>query len=306
MLVSLTDVQFILVDLSTRLSELASAMLDALHRLTNGTILIFNNGSDIDLQLLADKSIFLFTSSQFVASMKTKFKQNLFIFTLESDPNKVDQRKRFATGEDLICQLADEMYRCYTKETLKHFLRGDVKMAKDKENLANRIHSELRNAYQKTIIIDQDSQSFVCTKTELVWLKSKMQDDVNVEQVQKDFSEIVSCYSSFGDEYDCQHHLSNNENVIVVFLIIDTHYDESIITTFEYLNNVKRLYRYGGSTLDSKAVITNSNDLRYRLTYDLIAHYSDLGAECRTKNDAEQAREIFLKAKKLCDFLAEF
>jgi hypothetical protein len=304
--VSLTDVQFVVVDLSTRLSKLASAMLNALHQLTNGTILIADNGSEIDFQQLPDKTIFLFTSSQFIVSMKTKFKQNSLMFILESDPNKVDQRERFATGEDLICQLADEMYRCYTKEASKYFGLNDPKMAKEKENLAKQIHNELRKAHQKIVTLDNNIQSLVCTRTELVWLKSKSQDDVKVDQLQHDLSEIVSYPQSFDNEYDCQNYICNDRNVFVVFLIIDTHYNQSIITNFEHLNNVKRLYRYGKSPLEDKTIITNPDDLRCRLTYDLIAHYSDLGAQCRAKNNAEQARDMFLKAKKLCDLLAEF
>jgi poly-beta-hydroxyalkanoate depolymerase len=77
--------------------------------------------------------------------MDTSFKQNFFVFILESDLNKVDQRLRFVTDEDLICQLADELYRHYVKEAQKYFHLGNVKMSNDQESLANRIYSELRN-----------------------------------------------------------------------------------------------------------------------------------------------------------------
>jgi hypothetical protein len=103
-----------------------------------------------------------------------------------------------------------------------------------------------------------------------------MQDYANVDQLQKYFNEIVSSYSSFYNQDYCQHYLKNIDGI---FLIIDVDYNESIVTTFEHLSNVKCLYRYGQSKSETKGIIRKPDDL--------IAHYGDFGAECRAKNKLE-------------------
>ncbi|CAF3373738.1 unnamed protein product [Rotaria socialis] len=217
-----------------------------------------------------------------VAQLKDKIQQNFA--NKINDLNKVDQRLRFATDEDLICQLADELYRHYTKEAQKYFHLGNVKMSNDQERLANRIYSELRNVHNNIITLENNNPSFVCPKTELIWLKSKMQDYANVDQLQTYFNELVSSYSSFYNQDDCQHYLRNDKNIGGIFLIIDIDYNESIVTTFEHLSNVKCLYRYGQSKSETKGIITNFDAFRYQLAYNLKAHYGDFGAECRAKN----------------------
>ncbi|CAF4126276.1 unnamed protein product [Rotaria magnacalcarata] len=253
-------------------------MLNTLHRSTKGIMLISNDGSDVEWQQLSNKTIFLFPTTQFFASTDTSFEQNFFVFILESDVNKVDQRLRFAADEDLICQLADELYRHYTKEAQKYFHLGNVKMSNGQECLANRIYSELRNVHNNIITLENNNPSFVCPKTVLIWLKSKMQDYDNANQLQKYFNEIVSSYSSFYNQDDRQHYLRNDENIGGIFLIIDVDYNESIVATFEHLSNVKCLYRYGQSKSETKGIIRNPDDLRYQLAHDLIAHYGDFGA----------------------------
>ncbi|CAF2155980.1 unnamed protein product [Rotaria magnacalcarata] len=111
-------------------------------------------------------------------------------------------------------------------------------MSNGQESLANRIYSELRNVHNNIITLENNSPSFVCPKTVLIWLKSKMQDYANANQLQKYFNEIVSSYSSFYNQDDCQHYLKNDKNIDGIFLIIDVDYNESIVTAFEHLSNV--------------------------------------------------------------------
>ena len=282
-------------------------MLNALRSLTQDTILIYDKEFEVDLERFTRKLTLLFTSSEYATLMKLESKQNLLIFTLESDTNKVDQRKRFATGEDLICQLADEMYRCYMKEASANAQSGDVSKAKDKENLANRIYPELHDAHHKAIVMNQKSQSVVCAKLEIIWVKKDFENDVNITLEQFDLNEIISPFKSFDNARDCHHYLYRNELTSAAFLIIDARYEEAIVNSFGRISNVKQLYRYHQSTASNTTnTFTDLKRLRYKLVYDLIAYFSDAGVEYREGNQTEQAREMFVKAKKLCDILADF
>jgi len=123
-------------------------MLNRLRSLVKDSIIINDHASFIDLKKLPNKITLFFVSSEFAATMKDKPEQTEAIFILESDKNQVDHRKQFDTGEDLIFQLADEIYRCYKKEASELLQSGDSSIAKEKEDLANRIHGELKKAYK--------------------------------------------------------------------------------------------------------------------------------------------------------------
>ncbi|UJR24444.1 hypothetical protein I4U23_005820 [Adineta vaga] len=301
---SVSDVQFIVVGLKPHLNTLALAMFDALYQLMDGSIQVFENESDVDLRQFDDKTVFLFTSDQFIARMTEEFGENVLLFILESDPTKVDNQRRFRTGEDLICQLADELYRCYNQETSKYIPIGDIKTTENKKNVADRIHSTLRKVHETITKENNDNSLEICIETIIVWLRLYTQSNETADQIQSDLCEIVSSYLIFNDLDICRQYLSD-KTTSAIFLIMDGIYDESIITNFKSLNNVKRLYHYQPLTSASKPILTNFDDLRYQIAYDLIAHYTDLGTKYRANNATEQSRNMFSKAKTLCDFIAD-
>ncbi|CAF1435323.1 unnamed protein product [Adineta steineri] len=73
------------------------------------------------------------------------------IFVLEDDISKVDYQHRFGSGDDLIYQLADEIYRCYQQEAEQCSISGDVKAAEIKRNISNKMHEELDKAYNSVL-----------------------------------------------------------------------------------------------------------------------------------------------------------
>ncbi|CAF1395572.1 unnamed protein product [Adineta steineri] len=73
------------------------------------------------------------------------------VFVLEDDISKVDYQHRFDNGDDLIYQLADEIYRCYQQEAEQYSILGDVKTAEIKRKVSNKIHEELDKAYNSAL-----------------------------------------------------------------------------------------------------------------------------------------------------------
>jgi hypothetical protein len=276
-------------------------MLDTLRSLTKNSIRIFENSSAIDFDELSKKPIFLFVSSEVVATMTKKPEQVKSVFILDSDVTKIDQRERFATGEDLLCQLADEIYRCYIKEASEYLTLGDSSMAEIKTKHADRIHNELKKVHEKYFVSNNTSESSVCTVTTLVWLKLKSQDNIEVQKVEELFSKVVSSFLVFDNHLDCHKYLLENEPAIVTFLIIDNEYEDSIVTGFQQLSNVKVVYRYGQSSSKNEATIKNCHDLCFRLTYDLMNYYNKLGSDWGVKQDAKTAKDMFMKAHELCN-----
>ncbi|CAF3615673.1 unnamed protein product [Rotaria sp. Silwood1] len=300
---SLTNVQFILVDLTKRLSKLASEMLNALCPLTIDSLFIFENESDIDFHQLPDKTTLLFSSRQCVSSVEKLSPRINKIFILEHNPYEADQRQQFSTSEDLVCQLVDEIYRCYCQEAQKYEKLGDFIIAKRFEEQANRIYDEVRKAHQKVMKKENTGKSYECPATMLILLKRKGESDHNIQQILQQFKDIVSSCSTFHDEHRCYLYLLANEQESNVFLIVDAYYYNFTTAGFRDLKNVKSLYFFANSTSKDKATFMNPDDLRLQLIYDLIAHYGQLGEECRTHQCVIQAKDMFLKAKKLCHFL---
>ena len=295
---------FVLINLSTQLNQLASAMLDTLCSLTKDSILILENRSTIDFDELPKKTILLFTSSEFVATMKNKPEQIAVYFILENDKNKVDQRERFATGADLICQLADEIYRCYIKEASEYLMLGDSSMSEIIAKQANNVHNELWKVHEKYSVSNNTTKDSIYTTTTLVWLKSKLHDNIEVENVKQLFSKVISSFLVFDSQSDCYKYLLKDKLTNAMFLIIGNGYEDSIVVKFQQLPNVKGVHRYGQSSLENKTVLDNYHALCSRLAYDLIAHYNKLGTDCSAKQDAKTARDMFMKAHELCNILA--
>jgi hypothetical protein len=232
--------------------------------------------------------------------MTKKPKQLLKLFLLEEDRDKVDQRERFDNGEDLIFQLADELYQYYKWEANDDSRSEDHTSAKQKEEIANQIYNQLKKVHQKFSALDIDKKSSICTATTLVWLKSKQNNNNSMERLQNLLKDIISSFSTFDDEHQCYQHMCTTEFDNIVFLIIDTSYKEVSVIGFHQLTNVKKLYRYGQSSSTNETISSTPDELCLQLTHDLIAHYNKLGSECNSRKDLKQAKEMFLKAHELC------
>jgi hypothetical protein len=281
-------------------------MLKCLYALAEDSIVIFDNTSLINFNKLSNKITLLFVSSEFAKTMESKPKQTKAIFILEDDKNKVDQRERFGTGEDLIYQLADEVYRCYKKEASDDFKSGNLWMAEKKGKQADGIHSELWKVQERYLATNKTTKASACAaKTIIVWLKSQSQDNTEVEKVYELFSKVVSSFLVFDSHLDCHKYLLKNERDNAVFLIISNDYENWIVSDFQQLSNVKEAYHYGQSSSKNETIINNCHDLCVRLTHDLMVHYNRLGSDCSVEQDTKTASDMYMKAHELCNIFAK-
>jgi hypothetical protein len=90
-----------------------------------------------------------------------------------------------------------------------------------------------------------------------------------------------------------------------MFVIIHTKYGQTIVNSFRQISNVKHVYSYGKPRKTDEKVYETQDGLYYRLTYDLIGYYAELGDRYQTNNQAQKARDIFIKGQRLCQFLSE-
>ncbi|UJR12027.1 hypothetical protein I4U23_016205 [Adineta vaga] len=153
---SITNFQFFLIDVTKNLNEHACAMLKVLISMTPTAIHIFDHCSSIDYRQLPNKPTFLLVSSVFAATMNDKPKQVEGILILEENGNPVDHRTHFENGEDLIFELADEIYRCYIKEANQYSQSGGSMIAEIKKEQANQVHKNIKEAY-KLVFNNHDS-----------------------------------------------------------------------------------------------------------------------------------------------------
>lgn len=306
---SLEHVQFILVDLSMRLTPLASLMLDTLRRLINDGILLYDNTSNIDFDKMLNKTIYIFASRQSISSMTKKPIQTSFYFILEDDEDKTDQLERFSDIEDLIFQLADELYRCYKQESKDDLRSGNTSLGNDKEELANQIHSELKKVDQHNFHDDNDddTKSSICAITTVIYLKSRYNHKDGMKKIKNLLENIVSSFLIFNDEQECYSHICTNDYNSSVFIIIDNDYRDGSIVGFQRLDNVRKIYHYDPSPSSIQETSKNNhNEFSIRLAYDLISHYNQLGAEYEETKDPHNAKDMFIKARKLCEILNDF
>ena len=287
------------------LSKLASAMLSVLRSLANGSILVYDH-SDINFDTLPNKTILLFTKNQFVGSTPRQIKQVTKSFILEEDKTKVDHRERFANTEDLIFQLADELCRHYKSEAAGDLGSNNPTLAKEKEKIANQIHSELQAVYRDLSKNENDEKSLPSTTTSLIYLQSKDREESDINKVENLLQEIVTSFSTFDNERECYRHLRTNELDSAVFLIIATHCPDSAVASFQCLSNVKHVYRLGQTSSSTEDLLSSGSDeFWFQVTHDLLSYYHKLGTEFSSRKEARKAKEMFVKAHRLCQMIFE-
>lgn len=301
----LSKSQFLLIDIVNRFDEVSIAMLKALQSMVKKSLLICPDTSTIDLHTRSRKKTFLFISSEF-AQMIVKRRQPIeAMFILENDPSRVDNEKRFGTGLDLVFQLADEIYRCCMKEARAYARSGDLSTANIKEEHASRIHAELKRIYNS---VSKDGSSMekpidITTPT-IAWLDMSTQQTTTAMRLNRLLSNIVSSFLIFADRITCEQYLAQNKSMGMVFLVINSEHQISFGMDFHELSNIKLIYYYEKVSLKNESLLTDYNDLCFRLLSDLATHYNNLGSLCSAKNDAKTAKEMFLKTHELYRILA--
>ena len=112
-------------------------------------------------------------------------------------------------------------------------------------------------------------------------------------------------YRGFSNEHRCHKYVVQHENGNDVFVVIHTNYEHMIAENFRLFSNVKHVYYYGNYEITNEKVFRTQVDLCYRLTYDLIGYYGELGERYQNNSQPKLARDVFLKGQKLCQFLSE-
>jgi hypothetical protein len=286
----LTHSKFVSIDLTDDdLSPLSFAMLNVLQSLTNDSILIVKNCSEIDLNQIKDKTIFIFTTSRISSLVKKEIRQQpQKLFILGQDQNSNNEENYFHNSEDFIFELADELYRCYMWEVNNDRRSGNTLASTYKNELANQIHKQLKEIHRTS---STNNQSIISTETIIIWLKFNNKNDQIITNTRILFENIVSSFIIFDDCEECFGHLCTDEFNHSVFLIIDDNYKDINLATLQALENIKQIYRY------------DQSGIRLRLTYDLISHYNQLGDQCQDKKDFHNAKKLFLKARDLCQMI---
>jgi hypothetical protein len=273
-------------------------MLNSLCSLTNNSILICDNISDIDFDALINKTILIFASSQIISSITKNLKPLTKIFILEEDKTKTNERGRFTNSEDLIFQLSDELCDYYKWEATDDSRSGDSSLAKKKEEIANRIHPELKKVQGRFSENEDDDKLTTCA-TALVWLTTMYDNDESITKIQNLFGNIVSSFSIFQDEQECYNYMCTIECDHFAFLIIDDDYQD--VSGFQQFHNIKEIYRYVQSWANREKIA-----FRLELIHDLISHYNKLAIECNERRYSKNAKDMFLKASYLSKALIEF
>jgi hypothetical protein len=284
------------------MTEFSSTVLQTLYSLASKFILIINDESTIDFSQWSKKSTTVFTTAQFASSIEN-LPKHFKMFILDKGNNNIEQQ-RFATIDDLICRLADEIVQQYRLEANEYTKVGELIKAKEQEEQANLIYRKLRQIHAQLLTNKSPMKASDSISPILIWLISNTENnEEDTNYIEKNFEKYFSSFRIFFHESDFHDYIAQ-ENITDMFLIIYSDYQESIAQGSHQFSNVKYIYRYGESKVQDDKIITNRDDLCYQLTYDLIDYYGKLGEQYRTNNQTKKARDMFLKAQSLCQFLS--
>lgn len=147
----------------------------------------------------------------------------------------------------------------------------------------NPIHKQLKEIYRT---FSRNNQTSISIKTTIIWFKFNDNNDKIITNTQKLFENLVSSFLIFDDCEECYSHICMDGFNHSVFLIIDDNYQERSIATLQTLNNIKQFYR------------SNQSGVRFKLTYDLVSHYNQLGNQCEDNKDFENAKKKLFKSSR--------
>ncbi|UJR24514.1 hypothetical protein I4U23_005889 [Adineta vaga] len=302
--VSLRNTQFILLGLSKRMSQLAQAMFKALHSLTNETILIYENPSEISFSTIGNKTLMIFTDNRVNSSMLTKPNITMKLFILETNDSKVNNEDRFGSDEDLMFQLSDELYRCYQWEANEDWRDDQEIISKQKEEIAKNIHEQLTKVYENFPETNLNDQLPLSTITRIVYLKRQQNDNNNrFDKLKNLCKDLVTSCTSFDDPEECWFDMLAHEEDKTIFLLINKDYSDNDIVSLLANSSLAKVYRY--SPIQTTTSGKSRDKTSFDLIYDLLEHYSKLGSAFQSRKDPKTAKEMFTKAQRLCKCLAE-
>ncbi|CAF4432505.1 unnamed protein product [Rotaria socialis] len=286
---SLADVQFVVINLSSHLNDLTSVLLATLFSLASDSIVIYQNETKLDFSQWPNKIILLFTTTQFAATLKN-VPTCVTIYALNSDDCNFEDPYHFATIQDLVDQLSNAIVQKYRLETCRYNQIGEPDKAKEQEMKANRVEHEIKKVYEQ-MKENSPKKPLHNIALTIIWLRPEVGDMESLKEV---FGEYFSSYHSFFNQHTCHYYIVENEHRNDIFLIMNTSSEQSIANGFRQFSNVKNIYFYGQSTNSDEKTFDTRNDLYYRLTYDLIGHYGELGDNYQENDQLKEARDFFM------------
>ncbi|UJR30326.1 hypothetical protein I4U23_017863 [Adineta vaga] len=292
--ISNQNVLYILVNLSDHLNEFTSSVLRILRLMTSKLILTIDDESPIDFSQWSKSNISIFTTTHYASSLEC-IPRNCQLFIFDKDNSKTDQQ-RYATIDDLICQLAEEIIQKFRSDAVKSTNIGDTTKAAEQNANAEQIYSELRKL-QPTPDQTKTSDTFIAPS--LIWLINDTTNDEITDLIEKQFPDYFQTHLTFYQEDDFHYYLLTNDIHADKFLILYGNYSKSMIESSRQFSNVKYVYQY------EELNKTDKDKLQYRLTYDLIDYYGKLGEQYRANKQQKKAKLMFSKAKNLCHFLSK-
>ena len=293
-LVTLAHSKFVIIGLTKdNLSPLAFKMLNTLKSLVTDSMLIVKNFREVNFEAISAKKIYIFTNSEMYPSVQKKTKADL-IYILEKENNRIVQEQHYNDSEDLINELADELYRCYISEIEDDRKSDETILLKEKEEIANEIPKKIKELYQTTI------QTLICPDTTIIWLGFCDEDNEIIKTIKRLLEENDLSFLNFNNPECCYYYTCGEGSNHSLYLIIDDRYDDRSITTLLTLKNIKKIYRYNTSL-----PVYYGDNVFSRLICDLITHYNDLANQYQNNCDSDQVQRMLQKANNLCELYSQ-
>lgn len=280
-----------------------------LQSMTSNIISVMDDVATVDFCRWSRESFTVCTTARFASSIpKTMENCRFFLLddTISANVNDSINQQRFKNVDDLICRLVDEVIENYRRAYDYYIKNNKNDKAEEKLKQINRIYQESRQVKEKFSTKGPPVDKPAHTPIKLVCLVSNgTTEEDDMRFIQRDFksyfSSLLICYNV----KEFESHLVTEENMSDVCIIICDDYDTSIIDNVCQSSHVKYTYRYGKSKSNNANLITNSDDLRYRVATDLMDYYAKQGEKYRTNRQSKLAKRMFEEAQHLCDFLSK-
>ena len=296
------NLSFILINLREHMTEFTSAILRTLDFYASKFILTIDDHSIIDFSQWSKQSATIFTTAQSVSSLQNLPKR-LTVVLYDVHNTNIEQ-PRFTSIDKLIGRLVDEVIEKYRNSTDENIISTASSNTELINKKVNRIYSDLEQIHQKYHSKSSSMPTVDCPAPVLVFLiVDRAYDNEETRSIGEEFKDYFSSPQYISDENECL----VGENTMDMFWIICGCSNQALGNRLRQNSRVKYFYYFEESREKSnERMITNENDLRYRLAYDLLEYYGNLGEQYQANRQTRKAREMFSKARNLCQILSNF
>ena len=284
----MTNAKVYVVHIFANLNSLSKLMLNSLEMLTNNTIRICNNLSEIDFS----QRLILLTNNEILKSIEERLTPTSKYFLFEEN----DQ------SQQLIFKFAQELYDNYLWESEQDARNGQIQLAQQKKSLAKQIPIELKKIYRnnhfeirKPMILDPS--------IDLFWLKFDKKSNEYISKCRNLLDGIIENIYEFDNPHDCYLYLCTNINEHLIYLIIDDNYHDTDIASIHQLKSIQQIFRYQQSNANQHSFIQNF--VLLSLIHKLLKHFSHLIDLYETNKDQSNREKTLVKTNKLSKLILQ-